>query len=174
MRLFVAVPVPTGVANVLAGVERPVVDGLRWTTPDQWHVTIVFFGEVPDDLPLREALQGLPALVTGLHAVLGPVTAWFPGRRVLHVPVRGVDPLAAAVQRVIGGVTEISGLSVDPRPFVGHLTLARVRGARPGPARLAGVPVQATWPVESVALMASTLGPGGARYETLDSVALAP
>jgi 2'-5' RNA ligase len=52
----------------------------------------------------------------------------------------------------------------DPRPFAGHLTLARVRGRARGPARLAGALIGASWPVEEIALMSSTLSSEGARY----------
>ncbi len=174
MRVFIAVPVPADVADVLAGLERPTVAGLRWTTPEQWHVTLRFLGEVDDPDPLCRALARVPGLLADAQeAVLGPITAWFPGRRVLHLPVRGVEPSAAAVGRVLAEDADVdAAIDDDLRPFVGHLTLARVRGERPGPGRLAGVPVHAEWVVDSMMLMGSTLGPGGARYETLASVPL--
>jgi 2'-5' RNA ligase len=175
VRIFVAVPVPADVADVLSGLERPTVEGLRWTMPEQWHVTMVFLGEVPEPAPVLEALRLVPGVLAEEYdAELGPVTAWFSGRRVLHVPVRGVEPLAAAVAHGLEGDSAAAIVSDEARPFVGHLTLARMRGARPGPGRLAGIPVHASWPVESMALMGSTLGPGGARYETLESVLLRP
>ncbi len=46
MRLFVAVWPPPEVVAVLASLDRPVVDGVRWTTQEQWHVTIRFLGSV--------------------------------------------------------------------------------------------------------------------------------
>ena len=189
MRLFVAVDVPTEVGDVLAELERPVVEGLRWTTRDQWHVTLQFLGEVEEPAPVAAAIATLPSVLEAtdsgdgplaehpVEALLGPVTAWFPGRRVLHVPVRGFDLLATAISRSLADVVgeedvEAAG-PADARPaFFGHLTLARQRGRRPGPARLAGVPVHAEWTVEAVSLMGSTLGPGGAVYETQVTVAL--
>lgn len=53
-----------------------------------------------------------------------------------------------------------------PRPFVGHLTLARCRrGAAVGD--VVGQAVNATWVVEDLALIASELGPGGSRYRDI-------
>ena len=213
MRAFVAVTVPPKVVDVLAAMERPAFDNLRWTTPEQWHVTLRFLGEIPDAVSVGRALESVPGALastlrarprvvpgaggaiaagepaagvaageaaagvaagepaTGIVAELGPVTAWFPGRRVLQVAVAGLDALAQAVT----DATEPFGTTEDARrPFVGHLTLARVRGSRPGPGRLAGLPVHAAWSVGHVVLMGSTLGPGGARYQTLATVALAP
>src|SRR4051812_49893486 len=52
MRLFVAVwPPPPAVAEletVLAAV-RASAPRLRWTTREQWHLTLAFLGEVADD-----------------------------------------------------------------------------------------------------------------------------
>ena len=189
VRLFVAVDVPAEVGDVLAELERPVVEGLRWTTREQWHVTLKFLGEVEDPAPVVAAVAAVPSVLETVEprrarapgdtveASLGPVTAWFPGRRVLHVPVRGLDLLATAVTRALADVVDESGSggpgSHDALPgFFGHLTLARQRGRRPGPARLAGVPVHAEWTVATVSLMGSALGPGGAVYEEVATSAL--
>ena len=73
MRLFVAVWPPADVIDGLRGLERPSVDGVRWTTPDQWHVTLRFLGELPSASALSAALHGtaLPAAT----AVMGPSAA---------------------------------------------------------------------------------------------------
>src|ERR1700749_2672048 len=51
MRLFVGLAVDEAVKQTLEGLTlrlRAKEDGLRWSTPDQWHVTLVFLGEVGD------------------------------------------------------------------------------------------------------------------------------
>ena len=45
-RLFVAVWPPASLTDQLRGLARPQQTGLRWTTEDQWHVTLRFFGGV--------------------------------------------------------------------------------------------------------------------------------
>jgi len=85
-------------------------------------------------------------------AVLGPrVTAL--GRRVVQVPVAGLDDLAAAVE----AATATVGRPPEPRSFRGHVTLARV--ARGSLRDLVGEPVAATFPVGDVRLVHSR--PGG-------------
>jgi 2'-5' RNA ligase len=101
--------------------------------------------------------------------VLGPASAWFDGRRVLQVPVGGLDHLAVAVADATAPWGEASAA-----PFVGHLTLARVRGRGRGARWLAGSPLEASWPVERFELMSSQLGPEGARYETQGTVRIPP
>ena len=165
-RLFVAVAPPEEVLERVAALHRPEVAGLRWTTRPQWHVTLRFLGAVDDVHAAAEALAR--ARAAPAEAVLGPAVGRF-GQRVLHVPVLGLDEVAAAVVAATADVGE----PPEERPFAGHLTLARVqRGARVDLRRLTGEPVEGRWPVEEVCLLQSHLSPRGARYETLERVAL--
>jgi 2'-5' RNA ligase len=176
VRLFVAVDLPAEVVGHLSGLARPELASLRWTTPEQWHVTVRFLGEVPaSDLEgaagLVAALDTVPdalaaAGVGRVEASLGPASAWFPGRQVLQVPVAGLDELAGAVALVTGAWGD------EERGFRGHLTLARARARLRGPASLAGVAVAASWVVAELVLYSSSLGPGGPRYTVLHRVAL--
>jgi len=174
VRLFVAVWPPESVVEMLLGIDRPDVVDLRWTTEPQWHVTLRFLGEVDDPGPVVEALRVVPEVVrgggTGVRAALGPTSAWFPGRQVLQVPVRGLEALADAVL----DATAPWGEGGDDHRFSGHLTLARVRGRARGPASLAGASVAATWQVRAFELVSSELGRGGARYRTVSTVPLSP
>ena len=43
-RLFIAVWPPPDVVEQVAALPRPPVAGLRWTEPEQWHVTLRFLG----------------------------------------------------------------------------------------------------------------------------------
>ena len=166
MRLFVAVWPPADVVEALARLHRPEVPGLRWTTVEQWHVTLRFLGsvELEDAGPAFRRIEGRAA-----EAELGPVTGRF-GRRILHVPVRGLEELAAATVAATAGV----GRPPDRRPFSGHLTLARARHPRGVDLRgLAGAPVAGRWRVEELTLVASHLGGGrAARYEVVERLAL--
>jgi 2'-5' RNA ligase len=165
-RLFVAVWPPDDVLEVVAALPRPEVAGLRWTTRDQWHVTLRFFGSVEVDEAL-EALQGMSAEAT--VAELGPETGRF-GKRILHVPVAGLGAVGNAVIRA----TKKIGRPPEDRPFSGHLTLARARDRRRGVdlRSLCGVPIAASWPVTEVCLVESHLSPKGANYEVVASVSL--
>jgi 2'-5' RNA ligase len=173
VRLFVAVSPPAPVIDALRRLERPDVAKLRWTTPDQWHVTLRFLGEVDAPAEVAAALSGVPEALRAvgggeIRAELGPATAWFPGRQVLQVPVAGLDGPADAVARA---TTPWDGPSRTP-PFRGHLTVARMRGAARGPARLAGTPIAVAWHVGEIVLVSSTLGAGGSRYRVEATVTL--
>jgi RNA 2',3'-cyclic 3'-phosphodiesterase len=172
MRLFVAITLPSGAAEAVRRMPRPDVSPVRWTTPEQWHVTLRFIGEVSDPAAVSEALIGLAAArgtnPTAVQAVMGPASAWFPGRSVLQVPVAGLDDLAETV----AGLTSPWERRPGHETFNGHLTLARVRGKATGPTELAGIPVTAQWPVDQVTLYSSVLGSPGAVYDALTVVDL--
>ena len=150
MRLFVAVWPPPPVVDVLAALPRPSLPGVRWTTPDQWHVTLHFFGPVEPALvpSLVAALPDLDVPVT-----IGPATARL-GRSILVVPVDGLDEVAASLPWPAA------------RPFRGHLTLARAKGALP--AEVVGVPVAASWRADRATIVSSETLPTGARYTILE------
>lgn len=168
-RLFVAVWPPDDVLDAIAGLDRPSVTGLRWTTRDQWHVTLRFLGQVDDVEPVVEALAGVAGRGP-VDALLGPRTGRF-DHRILHVPVDGLSGVAGDV---IAATARI-GRPPEDRAFAGHITLARTgRGARVDLRPLAGVAVAGTWTVTDVCLVESHLSSAGARYEVVGRVALAP
>lgn len=158
-RLFVAVTLPARVRERLEALDRPEVDGVRWTAPAQWHVTLRFLG----DLDLRAAVRALDRMeAPAAEAELGPVVGWL-GRRVVQVPVGGLDEIADAVDGVMDAVA-----APRDHPFVGHVTLGRAKRRRP-PLDLVGTPVSCRFRAEGVALMGSRAraGPGPVRYETV-------
>lgn len=158
--MFVAVWPPDDVIGRLSDLPRPERRGLRWTTLDQWHVTLRFLGSVADIHGGKVALARL-ASEAGATAVAGPKVERL-GRGILCLPVAGLD----AVARAVRAVTEDIGEAAEDRPFKGHLTLARAKpGVDIGP--LAGGPFSATWPVEEITLVASETRPDGARYQVL-------
>jgi 2'-5' RNA ligase len=158
MRLFVAVWPPPEVVARLGELRRRDRDGVRWTTADQWHVTLRFLGEVDDSAPVIDAL--VRAQLTPAEARLGPASESF-GRHVVAVPVAGLDDLA----RGVIAATAAFGKPPPDRDYHGHITLARLRLGNPR--SLAGAPIEARWAVEDVRLVRSHLHPDGARYEDL-------
>ncbi len=171
MRLFVAVWPSPGVARRLKELRRPAVDGVRWTTPDQWHVTLRFLGRVADCARAREAFLGSgPAPASPVRAAAGPATAWL-GRGVLQLPVDGLVSLAEHMRVGTDGLAQDSA---PKGPYKGHLTLARAKGRlrRSELPWLAGEEFSATWWVREVTLVASTLGSEGSRYDVIESLPL--
>ncbi len=174
-RGFLAVVPPPAVLDALEDrvaplrVASPAASvGLRWTHREQWHLTVRFLGPVPDVDRLVGGLRDL-ACGGGFELALGGAGAFANERRatVLWVGV-GADhaPLVQLAETVETVVTRL-GFAPDPRPFHGHLTIARLARPRPvralveafGPATVGG-----PWPVRHLVLFESHTRPDGARY----------
>ena len=176
MRLFVAVWPDALTRRTLASLPLEPTTGLRLVRPEQWHVTLRFFGDVEAEVvpALLAALESVAATEQPVVAQLGPRTAWFGRGAVLQVPVTGLDRLAAAVRASTSEL--VPSRHPGEPPFTGHLTLARSnRRKRPDPparARLAGVDAACQFAVTELDLVASEPGPGGHRYSSLGKVSL--
>lgn len=154
-RLFVAVSPPAQVIELLRGLPRDPDVPVRWVPEAQWHMTLRFIGEA-DPREVAERLDH--ARLPSAWARLGPAVTLL-GPSVVMVPVAGLDELATTVLQATAGIGE-----VDPRPFVGHLTLGRVVGADSWtpPA----LPIDVEFEVARLALVTSTPSADGPRYET--------
>lgn len=166
-RLFVAVRPPGPVVDQLLRLDRADQPGVRWVPPSQWHVTLRFLGEAE----LEDAISAVERLDVARAGIDDPVVAAVGprvsrlGRSVRCLPVAGLDPLAAVVRAATAGI----GDPPDPRPFAGHLTLARLRDR--AACGLAGERLSARFEVHEVELVRSVLGSSGATHEV---VATAP
>lgn len=180
MRLFVAVDPPAAEVAALdrsLGARDPAV---RWVPPAQWHVTLVFCGEVAEDVvpDLRARLARAAARTEPLSLQLAGAGT-FPRQaaraRVLWVGLHGDVPELTRLAERCAAAARRSGIDVEERPFRPHLTLARARrdavDARPLVDRMssyAGEP----WQVSTFRLVRSHLG-ASVRHETVDEFALA-
>ena len=166
MRCFVGVWPPPEVRQSLGAAPTNQSTGVRWVAPTRWHVTLAFAGEVADPAigDWKDAVSTAASRLTApLEATLGPATSTL-GRAVLCVPVAGLEAAATVVRQEAA----TRGLVFDPKPYVGHLTLARARGKGGRvPQELEGQAMAARWAVAELCLVASRSTNEGVRYETL-------
>lgn len=204
MRLFAAIRPPGPVlAHLAAALPDDVGPGgpppLRWTPPEQRHVTLAFYGEVPDG-----ALDELHARLAAVAASFAPFRLQLAGAGVFSGATLWIGVRAGADDRRLGTLLADcegagAGISrVEPRDrHRAHLTVARVgsrqraRRARSRTGRAApegGVDLDALvralsvyrgpeWDAGEIELLASRLGEGrggGPLHEVLATVALGP
>lgn len=162
-RTFVAVWPSAEVRETLAALPREHRRSVRWTHPDQWHITLRFFGEVDPDEVAR-ALTGLdhPPVIARFAGPVGRL-----GRGALVVPVDGLDSLAGAVRARTATLGE---RPADDRPFFGHLTLARLKGS--AACGLTDRVVPGEWEVRELTVVTSQLDPDRARYTVTAAIPL--
>jgi 2'-5' RNA ligase len=131
-RLFVAIDLPKPVCFGLARLVAEPPRGVRPVPTAQFHVTLHFLGDVDD------ATRGMVTERLGrVHRkpfTLGlRGTGVFPPRGRPSVLWAGVVPSAALAElhAAVGREIEAAGLAVEPRPYVPHVTLARLLPGAP-------------------------------------------
>lgn len=178
-RLFVAVPIGDELRRSLAeAVEgwrrRPDLEGLRWTDPAGWHLTLAFLGATDP--------QAVPDVVAALRSVAAshaPMTleggrpGGFPSAGRARVAWYGIDDPDSRLRNLARDLRVVLGVD-RASPFRPHLTVARAKEAAVDLRRWvaeAGAP-SGRVEVGTVELLRSHLGRGPARYETIVSVEL--
>ena len=175
-RLFTALEIPADAALSLS-LLRGGLPGARWIDVENYHITLRFIGDV--DAPTADEILGaldrvhreaFPVELTGIGAF---------GSKKPHSIWAGVRPSSAlnALQGEIERICQRLGLSPDPRKFIPHVTLARLRGARSdevadylaGRGNFAALPFEAT----RFVVMSSRDSVGGGPYIVEESYPLA-
>lgn len=189
LRLFIALPVPAEVRGEIARAQGRLKrcsppGAIRWTQPEQFHVTLKFLGDFPaaqlDDLKrfLASACDNSSALKMSAHAA-----GFFPNLvkpRVLWVGAGDEDGLLDELQgRIHAAILPFSPADRSER-FAGHITLGRFKPGRHGSleALLAQVAKLHSfrfgeWRAESVELVRSELTSVGATHQPIATFSLA-
>jgi RNA 2',3'-cyclic 3'-phosphodiesterase len=166
-RLFTAIELPEALALRLS-MLRGGLASARWIDPENYHVTLRFAGDV-DDVTAREFALALDAIEMPCFEMRLDGLGSFGGRkpRALWAGVAPNEPLAA-LQQAHERAARRAGLAPEPRNFHPHVTLARIRAAKP--------PAIAQWlerqggffaepfTVQRFVLMSSRASTGGGPY----------
>jgi RNA 2',3'-cyclic 3'-phosphodiesterase len=127
-RLFVAIDLPESTRQLLASLD-PRIRGVRWTDPAQMHLTLSFFGEVPDetDLALREKLSAiefgaffLPIVGVGMFPAKG-------APKIMWIGVGKAHPHLFQIYKRVQEAALAAGLEPELRPWHPHITIARCK-----------------------------------------------
>lgn len=181
--MFVAALPPDDVVDSLEEFLAPRREAteLRWTVPEQWHLTLAFFGSVPDrsldDLVERLARAARRRSPMSSAVAGGGAFPHVGNAKVLWTGLDLDDADRAELRHLATGCRTAgsrAGIGVDGRRFHPHLTLARLRP-----------PIEATswvrlldgyrsppWPVTEITLIESHLGEGPhrrPRYEFVET-----
>lgn len=126
IRLFTAIEIPDAVANDLARLQSG-LPGARWIDAENFHITLRFIGEVPEDVAagIDRALAGIGGAPFELK--LSGVGQFGNKRpRAVWAGVRGCAALTALQARHERAV-QSAGLEPEHRNYAPHVTLARLR-----------------------------------------------
>jgi len=188
IRSFIAIELPEeakkGLARLRKELERNEHRFVKWVDPGGIHLTLKFLGNISSKrvTEITEAIKEAAQGISPFHLEISGLGA-FPSlghTRVLWVSVGGeVDKLSGLQQNIDSALAAL-GFAKEERPFVPHLTLARIREGASAPERRSfGELVSSTTfedkyhvEVEAIRLMRSQLTPAGAIYTCLSVVGL--
>ena len=173
VRAFLAIPLNEEVRQALTELQRTLAadwPGVRWTRPESLHLTLRFFGDLPE-----ECLEKIGEVMLSVKSFTAPFSApvrglgAFPSTtrpRVIWAGVQGGKPLASLYTQLENGLSGI-GLLPEERPFTPHLTLGRCRIPFGGAAKVLNRYRLANFgslKVDRLILYESQLGPDGAVH----------
>lgn len=127
MRLFVGIELPQAIRGTLTSIMAG-VDGARWQTVDQLHLTLRFVGNVPEDKARDIDLALGNIRVDPMAIRIKGVGVFGTDRkpRTLWAGVEPEAPLEQLYQRIESALVR-AGLPPNPRKFKAHVTLARFK-----------------------------------------------
>ncbi|HUA39602.1 MAG TPA: RNA 2',3'-cyclic phosphodiesterase [Candidatus Sulfopaludibacter sp.] len=187
-RLFVAIPVPAAVREEILRVQRQLQPlaprgAVRWTKPEQFHLTLRFLGGVSSDHvaglqeSLRTACSGAAPLY--LHA---QGVGFFPNARAPRVIWIGIHDGVGKLEDLQGKIEAAVQPFITEREserFAGHVTLGRFKQfghwhlkALTGQAAAMNDRMFGGWPAPEIGLIRSELSPTGARHTRLATIPL--
>jgi 2'-5' RNA ligase len=169
MRLFVGIPLAAAVIEELSAVSMRLQaseDGLRWSSPESWHITLQFLGNTPQYECIVARLMELrsPPLSLQLEGL-----DFFERAGVFFAGVRLTPELEALQQRVTAA-TGLCGFVPETRPYHPHITLARskskgVTALRALKGRIHREPGFSGFVAEAFVLYESVPGAKGSHYQ---------
>ncbi len=180
-RAFLAIPLPQPMLERLADLQKRLkkdFPGVRWSRPDNLHLTLRFFGDCgQEDLDkIAKVMVSVGVLRPPFEAATGGLGA-FPSAtrpRVFWLGFKQSDALRS-LYGDLATALEAEGFPTERRPYTPHLTLGRARG-RINCDSASFATYRETrcgvLPVERLVLFASELRPDGAIHRPLKTVFL--
>src|SRR6266700_1448654 len=131
-RLFVAIDLPESTREFLADLD-PHIRGVRWTDAEQMHLTLAFFGDVPQDVEhaLREKLSAiefgaffLPVTSVGTFSAKG-------APKIIWIGVGKAHPHLFQIHKRVQEAALAAGIEPELRAWHPHITIARCGNVAP-------------------------------------------
>jgi 2'-5' RNA ligase len=179
MRAFLALDISEPVRAKLGEAIRflkPESFKVKWVDPQLMHLTLKFFGELPEEMlaPVDAALSPLARGTAPFDLRVSGLGSFGPRDRlrVLWCGIAEGAESASALQDSIEQALHPLGLPREERPFSPHLTLGRLREPSREPQLVRALEAQRDYDAgvtraDRLVLYRSTLTPQGPIYEAL-------
>jgi RNA 2',3'-cyclic 3'-phosphodiesterase len=128
MRLFAGIPLAAEVIEELSAISLRLQtsgDGLRWSAPESWHITLQFLGNTG-----RPQYECIVARLRELRSPPVPIQLedldFFDRAGVFFAGV-ALTPELRLLQELVTAATGLCGFIPETRPYHPHITLARAK-----------------------------------------------
>jgi 2'-5' RNA ligase len=186
LRLFIALKLPAEVQVAIASAQDELSRalpgrGIRWTRPEQMHLTLKFLGNVD-----ATRVEGMVKAVRGVGSGVTPLRlraekiGFFPELRRPRVVWAGVNTQHDELPRLQGAIETAVQEFTTERPeqnFSGHVTLGRIKEInRAETERLmktAGAMADrffGEWTADKIEIISSELSSEGPRYTSIATI----
>lgn len=183
IRTFICFELSEAIKKELAQLQLDVKKlgrGVRWSNPDDIHLTLKFLGDVEENLitDITEAVKAAAAQTAAFQISISGTGAFpnFDHPRVYWVGIKEASGALVRVQSNIENELQRIGFAKEQRKFSPHLTLGRVKssdGLKEISAALQKVMLRnLNFLADKIIVMKSELQPGGAQYTPLSFVKL--
>jgi 2'-5' RNA ligase len=179
IRTFVAVLLDEGIRQRISEAQQRAMElasGVKWVPPENFHVTLKFLGDVRRDKLsiVQSAIDDVVSKMAAFDLVLRGMGVFPTPRRprvIWFGAEEGREQLIALAKAVEDRLVK-AGYEKEEKPFKSHITIGRVKEARPIPGLVEGLEGIDTSElgvqrVASVAVMQSVLQRGGPIYSPL-------
>jgi 2'-5' RNA ligase len=132
MRLFVGIALDVEVQRALEHYIKGLKEIspiLRWSRPEQWHVTLQFLGET-DESRYACIVRQLQTIHAEAVNICLAEPGFFERAGVFHIEVQPTDSLLA-LHDCVESILTNCGFEPEARAYSPHITLARDKGRRP-------------------------------------------
>lgn len=184
LRTFIAIELPMAVSRELAAIQQRLRDHglkLRWVKPGNIHLTLKFLGDImPADVQDIGSAMHAAAQATPPFDVTVQGLGVFPGilrPKVLWSGLGGAPERLVCLHSSLEDALAERGIAREKRPYKGHLTLARIKGALDSRRLVSAIEAEGMFEplplaVSELVLFQSRLQPTGAVYTPLVRIRL--
>ncbi len=184
-RVFIAINLPENIKKKLAEYQRKWPElPIRWTKPDNIHITLVFLGYIRDEelLEISKIIKEVASQRSSFSVNLNNI-CYGPPKKMPPRMIWGVGAKSAEFASLRDDLdkllldSENTNFSSEKREFFPHITLGRIRKwewqrIEPEERPEVNEEINLIFSVDSIEMMESVLKKTGPEYTILESVPL--
>lgn len=167
MRCFIAAHISEkskkGIYEISGGFDRGL---FKVVSEENLHITVKFLGEIGED-EVEACKRAIDGCVSGPVRIKIEGGGAFPNMR--RARVIFVNAISDELGRIANCIRNRTVGIGDERPYIGHITVARVRGGPVDASKIIGElgKIEIEGGLQKISLMKSTLTPEGPVYEEI-------